>query len=609
MTASPDPALPAPHRTSVAMRFAIAFLLGVVLVIGLGAGALYAWGQQYQGRVLPGVHVGGTDLSGLTPDEAQAAIGQEYASLGNGRIVLTGPDGDTSIDYTTIDRGPDTAAILDAALAAGRQGAPLADLIGAPQAALRGVDLPAAVRYDKAKLAAAIDALAASIDQAPVDATVTTAKDGSFLPVAATPGRAVDKAALLATLDAQLSSLGTPTEIHAQVPVSTVEPAVPTEAANAAKAAADRMAVDLVFSRGSESWTIPGSRIRSLITFPVAAGGTIAPVVDEAGLDPLVAGLAKQINQAARSASIRLSGSKVVVSAPGREGRTLDVAATQAAVLAVLAARQEGSQEPALTPAVTVVQPKLPTALATSSAPKMKVVGQWTTWFPIWIGNGYGANIWVPAKLLNGYVVPPGGTFDFWKVIGTPSAAQGFTQGNAIINGRTSITGAFAGGICSTSTTLFNAALRAGYKMGARQNHYYFINRYPTGLDATVWISDGAKQTMSFTNDTPYPLLIQGINTRSGGRGFVTFKIWSVPNGRKVVIGAATIKNYQRAGDSEVKTASLPKGTSNRVQDPENGFDAWRTVTVLENGKVLRKTTYYSHYATVTGVVEVGTGG
>ncbi len=34
-----------------------------------------------------------------------------------------------------------------------------------------------------------------------------------------------------------------------------------------------------------------------------------------------------------------------------------------------------------------------------------------------------------------------------------------------------------------------------------------------------------------------------------------------------------------------------------------------RTITVYENGKVLRKTTYYSHYARVNGIILVGTGG
>ena len=46
------------------------------------------------------------------------------------------------------------------------------------------------------------------------------------------------------------------------------------------------------------------------------------------------------------------------------------------------------------------------------------------------------------------------------------SRAKGYRQGGAIINGRTEPQGALAGGICSCSTTLFNAALRAGLRDG-----------------------------------------------------------------------------------------------------------------------------------------------
>ena len=75
-------------------------------------------------------------------------------------------------------------------------------------------------------------------------------------------------------------------------------------------------------------------------------------------------------------------------------------------------------------------------------------------------------------------------------------AGEGLREGGAIINGRTEPQGALAGGICSCSTTLFNAALRAGFEMGARRNHYYYIDRYPLGLDATVFISgSGSVQT------------------------------------------------------------------------------------------------------------------
>src|SRR5262245_52273499 len=46
------------RRRSLALRFGVAFVLGVLLAVGIGVGALYAWGQQYAGRVLPGVSVG-----------------------------------------------------------------------------------------------------------------------------------------------------------------------------------------------------------------------------------------------------------------------------------------------------------------------------------------------------------------------------------------------------------------------------------------------------------------------------------------------------------------------------------------------------------------------
>ena len=153
----PPPARPR-RRRSLALRFGVSFVLGFLLAVGIGAGVLYAWGQQYEGRVLPGVRVGSTELGGLTREQAEAAIANAYGSLGTGQITLTGPDGQTTtISYADVGRGPDTSALVDAALAAGRQGEPLADLIGEPQAAIHGVTLDSAVAYDRDKLAAAVE--------------------------------------------------------------------------------------------------------------------------------------------------------------------------------------------------------------------------------------------------------------------------------------------------------------------------------------------------------------------------------------------------------------------------------------------------------------------
>jgi vancomycin resistance protein YoaR len=259
-------------------------------------------------------------------------------------------------------------------------------------------------------------------------------------------------------------------------------------------------------------------------------------------------------------------------------------------------------------PAVAVTPPALTTAQAEAAAPLMVKVSEWQTYFPISEKNGFGVNIWIPALEIDGYVVGPRETFDFWDAIGPVTRERGYRDGGAIINGRTEPQGALAGGICSTSTTLFNAALQGGFELGARRNHYYYIDRYPLGLDATVFISaSGSVQTMSWTNDTDYPVLIRGYRIKEGNRGYVKFELYSVPNGRTVVVGTPTVTNVRRASDSTQLTTTLREGQRKRIEYPVDGKQVWRTVTVYNaDGSVLREKTYYSNYARVTGIVLVG---
>ncbi len=609
---APPPALaPEPRRSrSLGIRFAVAFLLGLVLVAALGVGALYAYGQQYTGKVLPGVSVGNVDLSGMDAAAASSALADAFGSLGTGRIVLSGPEGQVTITYAQIGRGPAVEAMVAEAMASGRHGEPVADLIGAPQTALHGVTVEPAITYDGARLSAAVAAAAKAIDRDPADATLTTTPDGGFALTPSIDGRVVDQPALVASIEDQIGTLDAPAEVSVDMPVTTLPPATDTDSAKATQAAAQRMSADLVLRLGKKQWTISGDDLRKLISFSAGTDGAITPVLDEDGIDPLLKPIAKAVKQTAANAGLKYSGGKVVVSSKSKQGRKLDTAATHALVFDALMARQVGVSQQPVELAVASTDPVVTTAMARQYAPRMKSISSWTTWFPIDAPHGFGKNIWIPATLINGTVVGPGEKFDFWKVVGPVTTARGFVRGGAIINGRTELQGALAGGICSCSTTLFNAAMRAGMQMEARRNHYYYISRYPLGLDATVFKSDGGStQTMSFVNDTKYPVLIRGINTRSGSTGYVTFKIYSVPNGRTVSISKATVKNFRRATDTVVRTSSLPAGTSKRVEYPVDGMDVWRTVTVREKGKVIHKTTYYSHYSTVTGVVQVGTGG
>ncbi len=80
------------RRSSTRLRFAVAFLVGLIASMAIGAGALYAYDRQYAGRVLPGVAIGSLDLSGLDAVAAGAAIRQVYGYLGEGSLTFTTPD-------------------------------------------------------------------------------------------------------------------------------------------------------------------------------------------------------------------------------------------------------------------------------------------------------------------------------------------------------------------------------------------------------------------------------------------------------------------------------------------------------------------------------------
>jgi vancomycin resistance protein YoaR len=595
-------------RAVARSRFVLAFAAGLVAVLALGAGALYAFDRQYDGRILPGIHAGSVDLSGLTPAAARSRLGAAYASAGEGELVVTAGDRTFRISYADLGRRIDLDGLVADAATIGRAGSPFDRLVGNARTALRGVELQPRMLVDEAGLATRIEAAGAFVDRQPTDASVTNGPSGFQLAVGRNGVRA-DREAPLAKATAALLQLDAPASVEVSIPTADIEPTITTAEATEAKAAAERIAGDIDVTVGDKKWTIKASTVRTWMRLAPTVDGRYVPILNVTGPVETLEAIAAKVKVAPRNASFLVGqNGKVFGVAAGGDGKALDVKATSRLLVQTLQARATNTTATAVPAVVTVTHPALTTAEATKAAPLMKRISTWTTYFSIGEKNGFGANIWIPSKLIDGYVVAPGETFDFWRAVGPVTAARGFRQGGAIINGRTEPQGALAGGICSCSTTLFNAALRAGLKMGARHNHYYYIDRYPLGLDATVFISgSGSRQSMSFTNDTKNPILIRGINTRSGGRGYVRFDLYSLPTGRKVSFTKPIVKNVRRASDSVQYTSSLAPGKSKRIEFPVDGKDVWVTRIVTDaNGRVIHRNLYYSHYARITGIVLIG---
>jgi vancomycin resistance protein YoaR len=609
-TTTPDTVLietPEARRSSTRLRFAVAFLVGLIASMAIGVGALYAYDRQYVGRILPGVAVGSIDVSGLDAVAAGAAIRQVYGYLGEGSITFKTRDSERTVTFAEIGRGPDVDAMVAEALAVGRDGNAVERIIADARTALRGVSLTPKVTFDADALAEHALSFADSVAREPQDAWVAVV-DKEFAVVPAIDGRLADPAAPVEAALVDLGELAALPELTYDMPVRNVPPATTTDEATTAKTDAERITAPILFAGKAQDQQITAARLRTWLTFGPTADGGYGVSVDTSSLEDVLTKVGKNVDRAPVNASFTTSGSRITGVTKSETGFKLDLEATKKQVQDLIDARVAGATTASLEPTIKVLQPRLTTEEAQAARPKMRKISQWTTYFPVGEKNGFGANIWIPARLINGYVVAPGATFDFWKAVGSVTRAKGYRSGGAIINGRTEPQGALAGGICSCSTTLFNAAARAGYKMGARRNHYYYIDRYPVGLDATVFISaSGSTQTMSFTNDTDYPLLIRGLGWKNGGRGYVKFEIYSVPTGRKVSFATGSKRNYRSATDVVEYTSSLPSGAAKRIEYPVAGFQVTVVRTVRDrSGKVIHKNTWFSNYARITGITLVG---
>jgi vancomycin resistance protein YoaR len=597
--ASAEPSIAARRAPSL-RGVAVGFLATLVAAVVLAALAAVAIGWVSQGRVLPGVHVGGISLAGTDASQASARLSGELPSLAHGSATLVVAGDGTRVPYSELGRAYDLDAMRDAALAVGRRGEPVADALDRLRALLVGVQQPIRLQVDQERVLEVASSLSARFTRFAVDATVTRQRTTFTV----SPSTGGEELSAITVRDRLISALLAPDpgDVTIELTLSPAAPAVSTETANQAAGLASQMAATpLTATNGTDRFTIAPEQIAGLLTFGVFSD-RLLPQVDATAAQAEAAALAKLVDRAPRDATYRFGATISVV--PAVAGRQLDQATTANAISQAINLRASGGTPTLEIPlSATVTQPSLSTEMATAAVSKIRRISTWTTYYVPGISNGFGVNISIPAQAINGKVIAPGALFDFWKEIGPVTTARGYRSGGAIINGKSEPTGALAGGICSTSTTLFNTALRAGLEMHDRLNHYYYISRYPVGLDATVYQDTGWTQTMSFRNDTPYPLIIRAYT----GTGFVRFDLYGVPTGRTVTFTKPVIRNWVYGHDTIQYTTSLAPGVTLRIGDRHDGFDATVIRYVRDaNGTLIHTDTYFSHYHPVTGVLLVG---
>lgn len=150
-------------------------------------------------------------------------------------------------------------------------------------------------------------------------------------------------------------------------------------------------------------------------------------------------------------------------------------------------------------------------------------------------------------ELINGYVLKPGATFSFNNVVGMRTVKNGFFEADEYVRGE--VVKGIGGGSCQASTTLYQAAVRAGMKITEREPHSMEVNYCEYGKDATVYWYSNHKIDLAFRNTSDSPVYIV-----AAVQDAPTNKNWKVA---KVSIYGADLGNISYDIDAEI-TEILP---------------------------------------------------
>jgi vancomycin resistance protein YoaR len=576
--------------------------------------------MQYDGLIFPGVSAYGVKLSGMTKDQALAALQERYTYGTN--AVFTFRDRDKAWRMTAQELGVqfDPQQTVEEAYKIGRGADFVSNLAAQAEAWTNGRSLQPVVVFDQSKAQSFLEKIGAEINKPVMDATISLNKTV----VKTTPsqiGRDLDIPATLGLLRPVVLNMGTGGEINLivrETPPAIVDAEAAAAKLRAAVSAPIQIYIDSAGEKDPGPWQVSQEFIGGMISIVRTEDGDgKAHYEVTANTEPLrnfLKGLAPQLTVEPVAARFLFNEStqELQLISESVDGRSLNIDTTMKLI-------QDTVFKPNDRRVGLVFQKDIPKVNSKSKAAELGIkeqIVQATTFFYGSTANRR-TNIQVAASKFHGLVLAPGEEFSFNKYLGDVSPETGYETG-LVIYGNQTIRGV-GGGVCQVSSTVFQAAFYAGFPIKERFAHGYRVGYYESGtaiangikynsgvgLDATVYapIID-----FKFVNDSPYFLLMT--STYRPNEQSLTFRFYSTNTGRVVTKEGPTLSNYVPHGPPKYsETADLKPGQSRQIDGPVDGVDAKVYRTVKINGQtVINREEFYSHYLPWSAQIQVAPG-
>lgn len=226
---------------------------------------------------------------------------------------------------------------------------------------------------------------------------------------------------------------------------------------------------------------------------------------------------------------------------------------------------------------ITVLQPKVKLADISYTLYKDKLAG-YTTYFDP--GQAARANnLAIALNYLNGKVIMPGQIFSYNAAIGDTTVAKGY-KAAATFKGGT-VVQELGGGICQTTSTLYNVALMANLEIVERHQHGLPVGYVPPSRDATVY---SPSLDFKFKNTRKYPVKI--VTSFSNG-GSLNISIFGTKEEKEyeVILSHKYLSTIPFTTKYEYDN-TMPDGTQVVKSGGVNGYTSESYITKKLNGVV-----------------------
>ena len=564
-------------------------LIGLALIAATAFSL--AWQGQYAGKVYAGVQVLGIELGGKTADEAEALIRERIKPFVTEPVVLAwrGQEWRPSLDDLGIRLSVD--ATVEEAFNVGRTGDFFGNIAQQWASAQTGYNVPLTVQVSEPRMQEYLNSVAeSSINQELFEGDVRLAGT-QIEAMPGKEGRTLDTYATIAAIREAAAKLEPSRRID--LPVTIVQPTVSAEEVRAVEAQlAIRVSGPITATASSNTFTLDRD---ALIRFTVIerdpnrdADRHIRLGWNDRELETVAAEWVAKANREPRNARFAWNGGQLAVLTESIDGFETGVETVVGAIKQNADTTDRRTFElPGKVITPTVSSKDLP-ALGIK-----ELMGTGTSTFQ---GSSQerATNIRVASDLLNGAVIPPGGTFSFLETMGGIDEAHGFVEGYVIAAERTQR--GVGGGVCQVSTTMFRAAFWSGLEITERNQHSYRVGWYeaggePVGFDAAVF--DPGVDLKVMNNTTSYVL----IEAQVGADSVLRVNVYGTKLPGEVKLEGPAISNRTNPPPDVYEVdPRLPPGTRKQVETARAGLDTTITRRIVVPGQPDKVEEFHSSY-------------